>query len=62
MVHVVPLVEVWSWYADAYAASQRSTTWLIVAVVPRSIWIHCGSLNADAQRVPALPSTAALAG
>jgi hypothetical protein len=29
---------------------------------PRSTRSHCGSLNALDQRVPALPSTAALAG
>src|SRR5262245_34534886 len=34
----------------------------MVAVVPRSTWIHCGSLNALDQRVPVLPSTAAEAG
>src|SRR5258706_12790389 len=30
----------------------------IVAVEPRSTWIHCGSLKALDQRVPVLPSTA----
>ena len=30
----------------------------MAAVAPRSTWIHCGSLNALDQRVPALPSTA----
>ena len=39
-----------------------STTWLIVAVAPRSTWIHCGSAAALDHRVPALPSTAAEAG
>ena len=34
----------------------------MVALAPRSTWIHCGSLNALDQRVPALPSTAADAG
>src|SRR5690242_6966259 len=34
----------------------------MVAVEPRSTWIHCGSLKALAQRVPVLPSTAALQG
>ena len=43
----------------AYAASQFSTTWLMVAVAPRSTWSHCGSLKALDQRVPVLPSTAA---
>ncbi|MFD0592080.1 hypothetical protein ACFQZ4_05540 [Catellatospora coxensis] len=28
----------------------------------RSTWIHCGSLNPLDQRVPVLPSNAALAG
>ncbi|GAA3422072.1 hypothetical protein GCM10018952_70900 [Streptosporangium vulgare] len=35
---------------------------MMVALAPRSTWIHCGSLNALDQRVPALPSTAADAG
>src|SRR5690349_14661795 len=34
----------------------------MVAVAPRSTWIHCGSANALDQRVPGLPSTAAEAG
>lgn len=34
----------------------------MVAREPRSTWSHCGSLNALAQRVPVLPSTAAAAG
>src|SRR5918992_1831873 len=59
VVHVVALPEVWSWKARPYAASQRSTIWLMVAVAPRSTWIHCGSLKALDQRVPVLPSTAA---
>src|SRR5256885_992263 len=50
--------EVWSWYALPAAASQVSTTWQIDWVEPRSTWIHCGSLQALAQRVPVLPSTA----
>src|SRR5258706_8058705 len=32
----------------------------MLCVEPRSIWIHCGSLKALDQRVPALPSTARL--
>jgi hypothetical protein len=48
--------------AVACAASQLSTTRLIVAVLPRSTCSHCGTLNALDQRVPALPSTAADAG
>jgi hypothetical protein len=46
----------------AYAASQTRITWSIVAVVPRSTWSHCGSLNWLDHRVPALPSTALAAG
>ncbi len=34
----------------------------MVAVAPRSTWIHCGSLNALDHRVPVFPSTAADAG
>ncbi len=34
----------------------------MLAVAPRSTWSHCGSLNALAHRVPALPSTAPAAG
>src|SRR4249920_2318309 len=33
----------------------------MATVAPRSIWIHCGSEKALAQRVPALPSTAFVA-
>src|SRR5215470_4204745 len=62
VVQVEALAETWIWYAVAYAASHCSTTWQTVTVEPRSTWIHCGSLNADDQRVPVLPSTAALAG
>ncbi len=39
-----------------------STTWLTVAVAPRSTRIQEGSAKQDAHRVPVLPSTAALAG
>src|SRR4029453_6800383 len=53
---------VWIWNDRANAASQVSRTWQTVAVAPRSTWIHCGSENADDQRVVALPSTAAEAG
>src|SRR5689334_20545267 len=49
--------EVWIWKAVAYAASQRRITCPMVAVEPRSTWIHCGSDAALDQRVPALPST-----
>ena len=51
---------VWIWNAVANAASQVSRTWQTVAVAPRSTCSHCGSLNADDQRVPVLPSKAAL--
>jgi hypothetical protein len=33
----------------------------IVVGLPRSTWIHCGSLNALDHRVPTLPSKAAAA-
>ncbi|GAB3934124.1 hypothetical protein GCM10027614_06560 [Micromonospora vulcania] len=59
VVQVLPSAEVWSWKARAYAASQVSTTRQMVRVLPRSTRSHCGSLAALAQRVPALPSTAA---
>src|SRR5215470_18339775 len=62
VVQDVALAETWIWYAVAYAASHCSTTWQTLTVEPRSTWIHCGSLNADDQRVPVLPSTAAEAG
>ncbi len=35
---------------------------MIVCVVPRSTWIHCGSLNALDHRVLVLPSVAFVAG
>src|SRR5258706_426613 len=62
VVQVVPLVDVWIWYAVAYAASQVSTTWHTARLPPRSTWIHCGSENAEGQRVAVLPSTAGGAG
>ncbi len=55
-------MEVWIWYALAYAASQLSWTPQTDWTEPRSTWIHCGSLAELDQRVPALPSKAALAG
>ena len=62
-VHGPPAApETWIWNDRANAASQLSTTWQIVRVEPRSTWIHCGSLNALDQRVPALPSKALDAG
>src|SRR5690349_2653429 len=54
--------DTWIWYAVAYAVSQLRTTWLMVAVAPRSTWSHWGSLKALDQRVPVLPSTALEAG
>src|SRR5258708_3116321 len=48
-------------YALPYAASQLSRTRDTAVTAPRSTLIHCGSLNADDQRVVALPSTARLA-
>src|SRR3954447_2194176 len=62
VVQFVPSLEVWTWKARAYAASQFRTTRLMLCVAPRSTRNHCGSLNALDQRVPVLPSTAALAG
>src|SRR5260221_9377148 len=37
-------------------------TWQMLCVDPRSTSSHCGSENADDQRVPVLPSTASAAG
>src|SRR5690242_9140288 len=62
LVQALPSGEVWIWKDRPYAASQLRVICVTVAVAPRSTWIHCGSEKADAQRVPALPSTAALAG
>src|SRR5262245_8971416 len=62
VVQLEAFAETWIWKDLPYAASQLRTTWLTSAVSPRSIWIHCGSLNALDQRVPLSPSTAAEAG
>jgi hypothetical protein len=62
VVQVLLLVEVWIWYALPKAASQLRRTRVMEAVAPRSTVIHCGSANAEAQRVVVFPSTAALAG
>src|ERR1041384_5068615 len=62
LVQFAASLDTWSWNAVAYAASQVSTVWQTVTGAPRSTYIHCGSLNALAQRVPVLPSNAALAG
>src|SRR5882757_5414757 len=61
-VHVVPLAEVWIWYAVPYADSQLRPTPQMVCDAPRSTCSHCGSVNRLDQRVPVLPSTAAEAG
>src|SRR5579859_5138925 len=50
------------WYAVAKAASQEMEKPLIDAFAPRSIRSHCGSLQAEDQRVVGSPSTAAEAG
>src|SRR5688572_29757986 len=51
--------ETWLWELRPKAASQSSWTRQMFLVTPRSTWIHCGSANVEAQRVPvALPSTA----
>src|SRR5262245_27669896 len=62
VVQVLPLADAWIWNARAKAVSQRSTTWVRVALAPRSTWSHWGSLNWLDQRVPLLPSKAADAG
>jgi hypothetical protein len=62
LVQLEPSFDVWTENALPDAVSQLSTTVSIVAVAPRSTWIHCGSLNALDQRVPALPSVAYEAG
>jgi hypothetical protein len=61
-VQVLPLADTWIWNDFAYAASQLSSTPQTLCEVPRSTCSHCGSANALAHRVAALPSTAALAG
>src|SRR5687768_14704699 len=61
-VQVVPLVDTWIWKAVAYAASQISVAPQTDTAVPRATWIHCGSADALAQRVPVLPSNADAAG
>src|SRR5687768_14354265 len=50
--------ETWIWNARAYAGSQFRVTPQMFWLLPRSTWIHCGSLNALDQRVPVLPSKA----
>src|SRR5947199_4755997 len=62
VVQLAASAETWSWNPVAYAASQLSTTSHSDCAEPRSIRIHCGSLKALDQRVPAFPSTAAEAG
>jgi len=55
---VLPSAETWTWKARAYAASHWRTTCVIVAVAPRSTWIHSLLVNALPHRVPVSPSTA----
>src|SRR5882672_3785102 len=62
LVQVAASLDTWIWKAVAYAVSHCRTTWLTVAVAPRSTCSHCGSLAALDQRVPVLPSTAEEAG
>src|SRR6266568_5001327 len=62
VVQLVPSVDVWTWNAVAYAASQVKTTLLMAWVAPRSTCSHCGSLKALDQRVVRFPSTALDAG
>src|SRR5712691_4179546 len=61
-VQFVLSLETWIWNAVAEAVSHCKTTWLTVAVDPRSTCSHCGSENTLDQRVPVLPSVAAEAG
>src|SRR5262245_515720 len=58
----VPVADTWISNDLANAASHRNPTRQMGTELPRSIWIHCGSLNALDQRVPLLPSTALAAG
>jgi hypothetical protein len=60
--HAEAFVDTCTEKAVAYAASQLTWTWSTVYVAPRSTCSHCGSLNWLDHRVPALPSTAAVAG
>ena len=62
VAQVVPLVDVWTRNALPYAPSHRSVTLQTLCDEPRSTCHHCASANVLDQRVPRLPSTAALAG
>src|SRR5262249_41753826 len=62
LVQFVLSVDTWIWNAFAYAASQFKVTPHTLCDEPRSTSSHCGSENALDHRVPALPSTALLAG
>src|SRR5438552_3830262 len=62
LVQALPSGEVWIWNDLPYAFSHCSTTWEMVAVVPRSTRSHCGSLHWLPQRVPGLLSNAPAAG
>src|SRR5215468_9931169 len=61
-VHVLLSLEVWIWNAFPKAVSQRSTTWQMLWVEPRSTSSHCGSENWLDQRVFTFPSVALGAG
>jgi hypothetical protein len=61
LVQVLALSDTWIWNALPAAVSQFSSTRVIARELPRSTCNHCGSLKADAQRVPVLPSTASAA-
>src|SRR5690349_9840843 len=58
VVKLVPSVEVWILYWDAYAVSQLITTSFTCWLLPRSTCHHSPSLNCELQRVPVSPSTA----
>ena len=55
-------MDVWTRNALPYAPSHRSVTLQTLCDEPRSTCHHCASANVLDQRVPRLPSTAALAG
>jgi hypothetical protein len=61
-VHVVPSFEIWILKVAARAVSQWRSTPQTCCAEPRSTCTHCGSEAAELQRVPSLPSVAAVAG
>src|SRR6185437_13829365 len=61
-VHALPSVDTWILKVAARAVSQCSSAPQICCDEPRSTCSHCGSANADDQRVPSLPSVAEVAG